>query len=82
MIEILKYILAGFGGSIVTYFIVNWWRILGFKSLIKLYSTANKPVIVDGENYFFMTQDQIQKALESLYKFESHGLPDNMEVNG
>jgi hypothetical protein len=78
MIEILKYILAGFSGSILTY----WLMILGFKYLIESKSLKMDGLKLNGKTYFFMTQDQIQKALESLYKFESHGLPDEGELNG
>ena len=46
-------------------------------------SQKSIPFEINGVNYFFMTQDQIQKAAQAIYKLETeyHKLESEMEVN-
>lgn len=86
--EILNYLLCGFVGGITMWVVLT----ISFMFRIKSGSEKQEPVKILGETYFFMTQDQIQKAAQSINRLEAsyekdigrdwHKIPDSeMEVN-
>lgn len=62
----MEYLIGGLIGGIIMYFVTGF----AFMCRIESDSKSNKPFKAFGKVYFFMTQDQIQKAVKAIILFE------------
>lgn len=64
--------MAYFLTVVITAIVVWLGTLICFRWHIEISSENNKGTVLNGKTYFFMTQDQIQKAVKAVYLIERH----------